>query len=148
MTNITLQTPVYVTIDDVRDTSKKTSLIAESDDTISELIYRSQIVIDRYIGAYGTPFVSTQDWIFPVDVDWVSTIPDELKLATIWVVEKLYVNGDTITGWTAGWAVVEERLWESKIKYSEGTVTTSEEIPDIAKKILRKYRRTFYTSKF
>jgi len=52
MTNILTQTPVYCTAQDVKDTSKKTALIAESDATIEELIYRSQIYIDRYIGAY------------------------------------------------------------------------------------------------
>ena len=85
-----LANPVYITAQDVRDTTTNPLLIALTDAEIEALITKAQYVIDNYIRCYGTPFVDGQEFIFPVDVDGVSTIPDDIQLATFYMVEYLF----------------------------------------------------------
>ena len=121
MANLLLN-PVYITRDDVRDTTDNAALIALSDDAIDMLITQAQYLIDAYLICYGVPFDETQEFIFPIDVDGVATIPDKLKIAAFYVVEKLF-SLDSISGSSTG-AIIEEKILSRTVKYKD--VSSSE----------------------
>jgi hypothetical protein len=90
MANLLLN-PVYVTDpQDIRDTTDDAALIALSDDAINKLITESQYFIDAYIICFGVPFVEDQEFIFPVNVEDIETLPEGIKVATFYVVERLF----------------------------------------------------------
>jgi len=137
---------VYLSVNEVKNSSKKAWLIALSDSLIKELIYKAELIIDRFIQSYWTPFVETQPFIFPVNVDDVSFLPNDLKIATLYIVENLYEAWDTITwntDWT--WNITQESAWDYLVKYQEvkNINLNIEKIPKEAKAILRKYRKIF-----
>lgn len=152
MASIFLKTPVYITVQEVKDSTTKTWLIALSDDNIKILITKAQEMVDNYIISYWTKFDESQTLIFPIDVDWVSTIPEDIKIATFYTVEQIFENWDTIKGsvtttWT--WAISSEKTWDRTITYDVGTSTTEISntaalwLPNEALIILKKYRQTF-----
>lgn len=137
---------VYISVAEVKASTKKAGLIASSDNTIKELIYKAELTVDRYIQSYWTKFVSTQPFIFPVNVDDVSFLPNDLKIATLYIIENLYEAWDTITwntDWT--WNITQESAWDYLVKYQEvkNINLNIEKIPKEAKAILRKYRQIF-----
>lgn len=85
---------VYVTIDDVRDSSRILASNAKpTDSVLTQLITESQWIIDTYIGSYGEKEVETQTFIFPIVDDG---IPNDIKLATVRIAEQLYLQGDNL----------------------------------------------------
>lgn len=103
MANIFAKDPVYISLQDVKDSTSKPSLAAlvDSDpDDVKELIYKAQLAIDAYINPYPKYSAYGDTRLFPISVDNESVMPDDIKIATLYMVEQLYVNGDTITGET------------------------------------------------
>lgn len=156
MASIFLKTPVYITAEEVKDTTTKTGLLALSDDSIKILITKAQEMVDNYIISYWKKFDEGQSYIFPVDINWISTLPEDIKIATFYCVEQIFENGDTIkwsvtTTWT--WAISSERTWDRTISYDVWTSTTEISntaalwLPNEAIQILKKYRKTFYVTK-
>ena len=61
---------IYVTLEDVRESSRILSSNAKPTDLVlTQLITESQWIIDTYIGSYGTKEVETQKFIFPTEDD-------------------------------------------------------------------------------
>lgn len=155
MANIFWWTAVYISVQEVKDTTNKAWIIALTDWEIQELIYKAQYRIDNYIGSYWTPYNEEQEFIFPVkNADWNSEIPKDVKIATFYVVEQIYENGDTIQWstitWT--WAITSERVWDRSISYDVWTATNtnwlvSQWIPNEALSILKKYKEVFFKTK-
>lgn len=137
-----LATPIYISAQDVRDTTTNAALAALTDAEIEALITQAQYIIENYIRCYGTKFVEWQEFIFPIDVDGVSTIPDDIKLATFYIVERLFALW-TITA-SAGGNVIEERRTEHTVKYSDNSSSDIENlIPYWALQILNNYASRF-----
>ena len=156
MANIFLREPIYITVQSIRDTTSKTALLALTDDEIKVLISKAEDSIDNYIIRYWTKFDEDQDLIFPVNIEGVSVIPNEISVATYYSVEQIFVNADTISGstttvWTG--AVKSEKTGDRSVSYDYGTTTTSISntaalwLPDEAIQIISKYRKVFYKSK-
>lgn len=86
-----LDNPVYVTEQDVFDTTERDDLQNETSDIINKLIVKAQYVIDGYLNSYGEPFEETQQFIFPIkDEDGNESIPQGIKIATVYIIENLY----------------------------------------------------------
>lgn len=138
--NIFVQTPVYISVQDVKDSTSKSAIKLLTDDEIKVLIYKAQLTIDNYIIGYGTPYDETQTFIFPVDVDGVSTIPDDIVYSTLLVVEQIYENGDTVNESVK--EVKSESAGDRSVTYdlSFGLKT----IPSEAVPMLDNYKQTFF----
>lgn len=100
MASIFDQTPVYITVDEVKDSTSKSSLKALTDTQIKSLIYKAQLAVDGYIGKYPKymKFAEANTWLFPINLNGVETMPNEIKIAALFIIEQMHVNGDTITG--------------------------------------------------
>ncbi len=153
MANLFIQNPVYITIEEVKSSTTKTALIAETDDNIKILITKAQQIIDNYIVSYGEKYDEDQNFIFPIkDTEDASFLPSDITLACFYCVEQVFVSWDLIS-WavtsTSWWAVVSEKVWDRTVKYSsdsEGTTNNSTKflwIPPEAQVILNKYRNLF-----
>jgi len=73
----------------------------------------------------------------------------DIKIATLYVVEQIYENDDTIVPVsTAGGDIIEEATGDRRVKYSETKTSNNKNqllgIPDVAKSVLDKYKRSFY----
>jgi hypothetical protein len=98
MANIFQQTPVYITADDVRDTTSNLDLKALTNAEIEVLITQAQREVDAYVSrTFRPPFVDTQELIFPVSKDDVSYLPAEITEATFYIVEQLFLLDGTVT---------------------------------------------------
>ena len=137
MTSIFLQEPRYITVEEVIDSTEKVDITSLDEDDIKVLIYKAELAIDRYMN-------------FQADVEAMSEAEEQdYKIATLYCVEQLFSNWDTITPVsTAGWDIIEESVWDRRIKYSEWKTSSNISqllgIPDVAKSILDKYRKFFY----
>lgn len=129
--------PTFISIKEVRDSTEKSGIMALWDKDIGVLISKSEKSINKYMGR-------------TLDVtDWTTEEISDLKIATLYVIEQLFENGDTINpANTAGWDIVEEKTGDRSVKYSESKSSKDNDkllgIPDVAKSILDKYRRLFY----
>ena len=144
MANIFLNEPVYITVQQVKDSTSKPAIVSLTDDEIKVLIYKAQREVDSYLWAtFRPPFDSNQEFIFPVLKDSLSYLPIWITEATLYVVEQVFISGDTISASVWGGEVIEEKTWPHTIKYWEWTVVSGLLIPDIAKKLLDEYRNSF-----
>lgn len=155
MANIFDQEPIYITRDELKDSTTILAIAALDDEELNSLIYNAQIAVDAYIVCYGTPFVDTQTFIFPVmDSDGNSLLPVEITQATFYVCEQIYVNGltPTASGWNS-WIIKSERSGDRDITYSEtesnnsGGVSSTDEIPRQAIMLLQNYAKRFFRTK-
>lgn len=105
MTNIFEENPVYVDIQTLRDSTTNPDLKEPTtvDDTkVSILISKAEIIIDYVIQYYWVPNEENQETIFPIQTeDWKpnTEIPKRIKMATILLVESMYVWG--VLDWMA-----------------------------------------------
>lgn len=112
MANLFETPPIYVSIEDLRDTTTNESL--ENDSTVTDgdlsiLISKAQDIIDNSIWDYGTPAEEDQNTIFPLIYE--TGVPIGISKATILLVENLY------TWWVLDWWAYE--IWGSKAIKSE-----------------------------
>lgn len=136
MTNLLVKDPVYITLQDFRDTTTNTDLQTIIDDDLKSIIYKAQLVIDDYIQHYWKPFVDWQEFIFPIDVDWVETYPVDISIATVLIGESIY---------TSTWDnrnIKVDRMWPQTIEYFDKQKYSSY-INEKAKLILDKYKSSF-----
>lgn len=141
MTSIFTGSPTYLSATDVKDTTTDANLILQTNAFIERLIFEAERIVDNFIGAYGIKKVDTQLTIFPTRDDW---LPQEIKEATFYLVEALFVYGNQIVNmWNQ---VVGETVWDHSVKYSEQEKIDSIDdfIPLKAKKILQMYGGQFY----
>lgn len=94
MTNL-FNTPVYTTGQDVNDTTDIAALqalFASDPGAVDALITKAQYAIDAYLQCIeGDPFVEGQPFLYPIDDDGSSLIPDEIAIATVMVVENIFL---------------------------------------------------------
>jgi hypothetical protein len=88
MTNLFIEEPTYITVQELKDSSTW-ELSLTSDDNIKIYIVKAHILIDSLIWSYWTKVSETQKYIFPTINDW---IPLSIKKATILLSESLYKN--------------------------------------------------------
>lgn len=96
MTNL-YNDPVYITAQDVIDSSDIADLIALPASEIEELITKAQDAIDAYLQCIeGVPFDESQNWLYPIqDPDDVTQplIPRNIQIATLMTVENIFLLG-------------------------------------------------------
>ncbi len=97
MANIFQQTPVYITAQDVIDSTSKPALAALTVAEIEVLITKAQREVDTYLcRTFRPPYEEDQGFLFPVLKDEMSYLPQEITEATLYVVEQVFVSGDTV----------------------------------------------------
>ncbi len=145
MANIFVKEPIYITLQDYKDSSTK-DLTWKTDDELKEIIYKAQKEIDIYIGSYWEKFEETQEFIFPIkNTDWTSYIPNDITIATVYVSDQLIANWDTIEEHTSGGQITEEKTWDRTTKYSATSNSIFvKTIPFEAMQILDKYKKVFF----
>ena len=146
MTNL-LNDPVYIDWQDVLDTTTITSLITELTSDINYadwMITQAQRIIDNYIGWFPTPFDEDQTYIFPIDKDWLAEIPTDIKLATVYIVEYLYLNGWTSASTTTTNVKSEKNLWRTVTYKDSSWAVETDSIPIKALNILNKYKGNLF----
>lgn len=140
MTNL-LNELVYISLGDARDTSDIFTSTVPSDATLTKLITQAQILIDTYIGYYDEPAVEWQSFIFPIT--WETEIPDDIKIATVWVTEQLYTLGTSIDKDKITSESNMSRRIDFSDKQSYNNYMESIWIPKRALNILNKYKNSF-----
>lgn len=137
-----LSNAIYVTSADVKQTTNIVWLNSESIGNIEKYITEAQIIIDSYILVYWSKFDSTQDEVFPIcDTDWTALIPNDIKIATIYIVEDIFLNGvPNVASWDE---VIEEKVGDHTVKYSEKS-DNIKFIPEKAQNILNRYKTIFF----
>ena len=148
MTNLLATTPVYVTAQDVKDTTNVTDLKTELDADINRRINEAQQIVDDYIIHFWEKYDEDQANIFPIkDDNWSSLIPNDIKVATIYVVESVYLTWAPTTGASSWWDIKSEKVWDHTITYTEWTSWSVELMSEKAKQILDNYKQVFYNVK-
>ena len=136
-----LSNAIYVTSTDVKETTNIVALAESSDSNIDRYISEAQMIIDSYILVYWCKFDIEQNEIFPIDDDWVALIPDDIKIATIYIVEDIYLSWvPTLASWEE---VIEEKVGDHSVKFSENNKAIKF-IPEKAKNILDRYKTIFF----
>lgn len=121
----------YITVEEVKSSTVKSDLINLTDDEIKILIVRSEKVINNYIGYTIDITTATNDTI------------QDIKIATLYVVEQLFENADNIAMQTD--SVKSESTGDRSVTYennSDDNIVIW--IPDVSKLILSQYRKIFY----
>lgn len=121
----------YITVEEVKSSTVKSDLINLTDDEIKILIVRSEKVINNYIG-------------YTIDITTAETDTiQDIKIATLYVVEQIFENGDNIAIQTD--SVKSESTWDRSVTYADNSWTnTVLWIPKNAISILSQYRKIFY----
>lgn len=125
------QTINYITIEDVKDSTVKTELATLTDEEIKILIVKAEKNINDYIGYTIDTTTATNDTI------------QDIKIATLYVVEQLFENADNIAMQTD--SVKSESTGDRSVTYennSDDNIVIW--IPDVSKLILSQYRKIFY----
>lgn len=140
MSSIFDLTPIYITIEEIKSTTSNTQLQSESDSVIKSLIYRAQRYIDDFLVKYWSKFDDTQEFIFPIDNDWVSYIPKNIKESAFYIVEYLYIESkkDTSMYWDNIKSISE---WDTSITFdTDKDILWAKELT-LALNTLMKYKR-------
>ena len=137
-----LSNPIYVTSADVKETTNIVWLTSESIGNIEKYITEAQMIIDSYILVYWSKFNTTQTEIFPIcDSDWNSLMPNDIKIATVYIVEDIYLSWiPNVASWEE---IVEEKTGDHSWKFSENNKAIKF-IPEKAKNILDRYKTIFF----
>lgn len=148
MASIFSETPTYLTSAEVKASTNMAELKVKSESQVNRLILEAQRIVDNFIGSFGDKLVETQKTIFPCFDDWSESfeagIPQDIKEATLYIVETLSVYGDSMN--TAGSQVVSETVGDHSVKYSEAEKIKSvnDLIPLKASTILKQYGSQFF----
>lgn len=143
MTNL-INNAIYVTIDDVKDTTDISGLASESDSNITRFITEAQSIIDSYIEYFWTKYVSTQEFIFPIyNDDGESEIPNDIKIATVYIVEDIYLTW--VPDVASGNDIKREKVGDHEVEYLD-TNDNIKFIPEKAKVLLDAYVNNFNKS--
>lgn len=128
MTNLFVQDPVYISIENLRDSTTNEDIKADSpvvvtDEDLKILIWKAQDIIDAVIFVYWDKNSETQTTIFPIkNTDWSDNteIPIDVQKATILLVENLY-EWWVLDGWAYGvwsqWIIKSETSRWHTISY-------------------------------
>lgn len=145
MASLYLQDPIYVTGQELKDTTTVADIKALSIDDSKILIYQSQLMIDRYLGkTRDLKYNSSQDFLFPIkNKDWDPEIPTEVKIATVLVCEFIFANW--IDTGKINQDIRSEKTWPRSVTLfdiDKSLVWLS--IPKFAMQLLSKYKNVFY----
>ena len=106
MVNLFIQEPIYITIQELKDSSNNQDIkLSTNDDNLKILISKAQDVIDYIIWDYWIKLLSTQNNIFPEKTLWV---PLNIKKACILLCDNMYV------WWVLSWWAYNWNIWNIK----------------------------------
>lgn len=144
MASLYLQSPTYITVDELKDTTNNVDIKGLSTDDANILIYQSQLMIDSYLKkTWELKYESSQDFLFPIKLDWLSLIPNNVKIATVLVCEFIFTNWLDIG--RINQDIQSERTWPRSVTLFDidrSLVWLS--IPKFAMQLLSKYKNVFY----
>lgn len=146
MASIFNQVPVYISVQEVIDSTSIADLSSFSD--ITTLINKAQINIDAYIRQTRWVWEATQQTIFPIQFineywDKVLEVPYDIKVATLYTVEYLFENWQDMTN--SQYSIQSEREWQVAVSFwPERESTKWLGIPSIALSLLNKRKNVFY----
>ncbi len=119
MSNIFIDEPIYITIDELEASTSNTQVKDLDDEKQKLLITKSELIIDEIIGEYWEKQVSNQLRIFPTVDD---NIPVGIKRATIRLCENLfidwYLDGNSSNS-TKQQAIKAEKYGDHAITYQD-----------------------------
>lgn len=134
MTNIFAQAPVYISIQEVLDSTSNTDIKNLWNDEVQSLIVRSENNINNYLW-YAIPMAEITD----------EEVIKDFKFATFYMVESLYK--DSIGSNEP--QVKSEWSWDRKIEFFESAdaskFMSKYGMPDNVLTILSKYKQVFYS---
>ena len=125
MTNIFVWTPVYITEEVLKDSTKETWLKGITTTDIENrkiLIIKSEIAIDFIIKSYWSKLIETQEQIFPTIDDW---IPINIQKATVLLCEEQFKGWELNWWvWSSSWSkiVKAEKFWNHSVTYQDEAV--------------------------
>lgn len=133
MTNIFLETPVYITVAEVKDSTTIGGLATLWNNDVQVLIVKSENTINNYLW-YSIPMADITD----------EEVIKDFKIATFYMVEELYT--ESITGETDN--IKSETSGDRKIEYfssgDSAKFMNKYWMPDSVITILAKYKQIFY----
>ena len=86
-----------------------------------------------------------QDFIFPVLKEKVTRLPEEITEATLYVVEQVYSEGDTVQPWI--WLNIKKEVLGPRTYEYEDRATNGLLIPDVALKLVEQFKNRFIWQK-
>lgn len=143
-----LTNAVYLSAQDVKDTTQLTTLAALTDAVVVRLIDEAQGLVDAFLECvYGTAYDPTQTTLYPiVDTSGASYIPKDVRLATLYVVEHLHLLGDPTLDSNLGRELIVEKVGDHSVEYSESRGDAF--MPEKAMRLLASYRKTNFVASF
>ncbi len=140
MADIFIQDPVYITVQELKDSTTNALIDAESDDNNKKIITEAQDIIDQYIGSYPTKADENQYYIFPTIDDW---IPLDIQKATVLLCENLanwgYYSWKAYNQSWSSWNILVEKYWPHSVMFDNTTswINTSEQNKYVDEQVYR-----------
>lgn len=120
----------YITEQEVKDTTKNSSLSSLADADVKVLIGEAESIIDDY--TWITPDLTVEEVAF------------DFKQATFYTVEMIFANQNSQYS-NIQQDILEEKLWPRSVKFRDVNNTLKKiNLNDKARFILDKYKKRFY----
>lgn len=134
--------PSYITYEEFKALTRVSAQRTMSDAELKPHMLHAEYLIDNYVG-FVQPYSSTQELKFPtVDDDGASSMPNDVKKASIEIVSDLILKGEPTASASAG--TVKKEAWSGSgysREYAEGQniKSISAEIPPLAISLLKQW---------
>lgn len=126
----------YITETEVKDTTNKAELKAMDDKDVKILIAKAESVVNNYI------------WYIFSDITTESEkVQQDIKIATFYITEQIFVNNDLVRKANINWVVNSESSWDRSVSFETTSKTNDLKIlwiNEFAKKILDNYKKIFF----
>ena len=146
--------PTYSTFEEFGENCRSAVAVAglADEETWTPFALEAEMIIDEYVGSVPSYAPDTQTRKFPIEnSDGDSEMPDDIKMAHIYITADLYLKGDQ-TAFTGTQGPTTQESWNDS-GYSKSNATlkgagaesVSMMIPPLAKLLLKKYRNFIMT---
>lgn len=126
----------YITETEVKDTTNKAELKAMDDEDVKILIAKAESVVNDYIW-YSFSDITTES----------EKVQQDIKIATFYITEQIFVNNDLVKKVNINWVVNSESSWDRSVSFETNSKTNDLKvlwINEFAKKILDNYKKIFF----
>lgn len=137
MANIFDKDIYYISVQDIKDSTNKTDLSALTDEEIKTLIVKAETSVDNYLWySFWENIVNENE-----------QTQNDIRLATFYIVEQIFVNNDLIKKVNINWVVSSESSWDRSVSFETWTQKNDLKVlwvNEFAKKLLDKYKKIFF----